>query len=144
MAEVNLKGHEVTIETGNDCVVITKCLAELQGGRSVTVPTSVKDSTIKAGHVVVKDDDSGDYELLELNSDGDEYELDSETTGTGQDAVTTYSFPAGKSAVGVVKASVLAEKPLVAIMTQGQVCEAALPIAVTAEIKAALPHIEFV
>ncbi len=144
MAEVNLKGQSVTIDSGNDCIVITECLAELQGGRSVTVPASVTGNTIKAGHIVVKDDESGDYELLALNSDGDAYDQDSETTGSGNDAVTTYSLPAGKTAVGVVKASANKEKPLVAIMTQGQVCEAALPIAVTEIIKAALPRIEFV
>ncbi len=144
MAEVNLKGQSVTIDCGNDSIVITKCLAELQGGRSVTVPVSVTGTAIKAGHIVVQDDESGDLELLALNSDGDQYDQDSETTGSGDEAVTTYSFPAGKTAVGVVKNSVLKDKPLVAVMTQGQVCAAALPYEATDIIKAAMPRIEFV
>ncbi len=143
MAEINLKGQTTQVSNSNDSIVIMKCLAEIQGGRGVKVGNSYPHNVINAGHVVVQDNTTKEYELLALNSAGTGYQMDTETTGTGQDEVTVDIFPEGKTAVGVVKATVLAEKPLVAILTQGQVNATASPFPVLDLVKAALPLVQF-
>jgi hypothetical protein len=126
MAYANLTNEARQIDDGLDSIVIIKDLADIPGGRTLDVSGMASGTTvIKAGHIIMKDDTSGEYEPLGLS-------------GTGYKSTTT-----GKTYVGVLKKSILLSRPLAAILTMGQVNATASPYAVTSTIKAALPNIQF-
>jgi len=127
MATANLNNENYVIDDGLDSIVVTKDLADLPGGRTLNVSgVDAAETVIKAGHIIVKDDASGDYEPLAV------------TNGAYTNTTT------GKTFVGVLKKTILKARPFAAILTMGQVNASASPYAVTSVIKTALPHIKFV
>jgi hypothetical protein len=113
-------------DAGVDSVTIVNYAEGIPGGRSLDV-TGFKPTVIKAGHVVIKDKDTGDFKPMPVNAAGDAYN----------------ALPAGHSVEGVVVASVTTDKAMVGIMVRGSVNQVTSPYPVTDAIKAALPLIRF-
>ncbi len=125
MATSSLNRDAVQINDGNDSIVIIKDIADIPGGRVLDVSAVDADTAvIRAGHVLYKTK-AGDIAPLPVS---------------GEAYVT---LPDGGTYVGVLKVSVLVSDPRAAILTMGQVNAAASPYPVTADIKTALPHIQF-
>jgi hypothetical protein len=124
MAVVGLNNEGITVDTGNDSIVIVKYIEGIPGGRSLDV-TGFEPKVIQAGHIVIKDEE-GNHKPM--------------PTGEGN---TYVALPGGHTYVGVVVASVLTSKAMVGIMVRGSVNEVASPYQVTNEIKTALPLIRF-
>ena len=124
----NLTYDTLTGDNGNDSIVIIKNLLSLPGGATLDT-TNVLDGVevIRAGHVIMQDDTTGDYEPLEIDETTETYVTD--TTGL------TY--------VGVLVASVTVSMPMASIMINGAVNEVASPYELTTAIKAGLPLIQF-
>lgn len=120
----NLANEPYVVSDGNDSIVIIKDLADVAGGR--TLNCAGFSGVIKAGHIIVKDNASGDYEPLAV----------------AEGAYTTNTE--GKTFVGVLKATISVERPFAAITTIGQVNAVASPYEVTSAIKQGLPRIEFI
>lgn len=115
----------VNASNGNDGIVVEKCLATLPGGTTLDV-SGFSGDVIQAGHVIVKTTSTGICKPLGI-------------TDNAYDSIAN-----GEEAVGVLKASVLASKPLASVVTIGQVNAAASPYTVTSAIISALPHILFI
>lgn len=124
MSVVNLNKSADRIEDGNDAIVIINDLGDIPGGRSLDV-TEITAEVIRAGHILIVNDST--KEVKPLGVSGDAY----------------VTKPSGWSYCGVLKHSVLKTDARAAILTIGQVNAAASPYPVTAEIKAGLPHIQF-
>lgn len=125
MAEANLNREELLINDGLSSIVVVNALGDIPGGR--TLDTTLLDDdvkVIKAGHIIVADENKKPYAL-----------------GVSKGAYT--ELPEGWSYLGVLKASVLKKDARAAIVTIGQINAAASPYPVTAGIKAGLPRIEF-
>lgn len=128
MAETVLN-HNTDIngfDAGVDSVTIVNYVEGIPGGRSLNV-TGFKPTTIKAGHVVIKETATGEFKPMPVNAAQDSYE----------------ALPAGHTVEGVVVASVTTELAMVGIMVRGSVNEVTSPYTVTAAIKTALPLIRF-
>ena len=123
MAQANLNNDSQTVDTGNDSIVIIKCLEDVPRGRTLDT-TGFDPTVIKGGHIVIQDAE-GEYKPLPVS--GKAYA----------------ALPANHTYFGVVKASVLTAKPMVSIMVRGSANQVAGPYPVTAAIKAALPLIRF-
>jgi hypothetical protein len=127
MATGNLNNEKTLVDDGLDSIVIVKDLADLLGGCTLNVEDVDDDTTvIKSGHIIVKDDESGDYEPL----------------GVSDDAYVTDTD--GKTFVGVLKKTVMVSKPFAAVLAMGQVNKEAVPYEITSAIISALPHIQFI
>lgn len=124
MAVVNLDNAKVTIDTGNDSVVIVEYLEGVPGGRTLDV-TGFKNPVIQAGHIVIVETSTKERKPMPVA--GEAYA----------------ALPTGHTFEGVVVASVLTEKPMVGIMVRGSVNEVASPYPVTDAMKTALPLIRF-
>ncbi len=122
MATSNLNRDYHEIQSGNDSIVIIKALGDIPGGRTLNVE-GFTPSVIKAGHVIIAKGE--DYKPMPVS--GAAY-------GT---------LPSGYTAVGVSKTTILTKDPRAAIVTIGQVNEAASPYPVTSAIKTALKNIQF-
>ena len=123
-AELNKEKFEVN--DGLDSIVIVNDLGDIPGGRAIDTSRLAEDVTvIKSGHILVKEDASGNVAALGV-SDGN-YE----------------TLPEGYSYLGVLKATVLKKDPRGAILTIGQVNAAASPYPVTETIRKGLPMIQF-
>lgn len=121
---VDLVNEKNTVVFGNDSIVVQKFLAGIKGGRALDV-TGFSPEVINAGHVIITDG-NGVYKPMPVSE-------------------SAYaSLPDGYSYAGVLVNSILTSKPAAAIMTIGQVNEAALPYEVPADFKTACPHIEFI
>ena len=118
MAVLNLNGAIQSADSTNDSIVIIKSWADIAGG-VVLDTTGWSDDTIYAGHGVIVETATGVYKPLPV-------------TGV---------ITASHTAVGVVKASVLASKPAVGVVVGGQVNEEAMEYPVSAAFKAATPNI---
>jgi len=127
MATANLSNEAYELSDGLDSIVIIKDLGDIPGGRTLDVTNVAADvNVIKAGHIIMQDDTSKEYEPL---------------------AVSTGAYVAdttGKTYVGVLKHTVLKTKAFAPILTMGQVNAAASPYEVTAAIKTALTNIQFI
>ncbi len=127
MQPANLNKENIAVNDGVDTIVITKDVADIPGGRTLDVSGVASDvTTIRAGHVIIKDDAKNTYKPL--NVTGGAYA----------------ELPSGHSYVGILKASILKKDPRAAILTMGQVNAAACPFAITVAIKTALPQINFI
>ncbi len=121
---VDLVNEKNTVVFGNDSIVIQKFLAGIKGGRALDV-TGFSPEVINAGHIIITDG-NGVYKPMPVSE-------------------SAYaSLPDGYSYAGILVNSILTSKPAAAIMTIGQVNEAALPYGVPADFKTACPHIEFI
>ena len=114
---------------GNDSIIIQKFIAGIKGGRGLDMAGFPLD-VISAGHVVITDG-NGTYMPMPLKAKADgSYEYD--------------ALPENHSFAGVVYRSVLKTRPMVSIMTEGQVNSVAMPYEVPAGFKSACPLIEFI
>lgn len=125
MTQTNLNNEEIKVGTGLDSVVITNFIEGIPGGRSLNV-SGFTPEVIKAGHVVIKDNND-DYKPMPITSDGTAYA----------------TLPANHTIVGVVSSSRLTSKAMCPIMVRGTVNTEASPYPVTPAIKTALPLIRF-
>ena len=130
MAQSTLGRKSTEIIDSYDGIVIVNALGDLPGGRTLDVSGLDEGTTvIKAGHVIVKNDSTGEFLPLKVTSGA------------------YVTLPESHSYVGVLKYSVSVNDPRAAIITMGQVNGAAAATAVgapvTSEIKAALPNIQF-
>lgn len=124
-ATANLNRENLTIDDGNDSIVIVKGLGYIPGGRTLDVSGLSSDvKVIRAGHVIFKDTD-GEYKPLGV------------TTGA-YNALTS-----GQSYAGVLAHSVTVSDPRAPILTIGQINASASPYPITDTIKNGLPRIEF-
>lgn len=125
---VDLVNNRKEVVFGKDSIIIQKWIAGIKGGRNLVLGSFPLD-VIPAGLVVITDG-AGNYKPMPLKASGNTYVYD--------------VLPEGHSYVGVVYRSVLKERPMVSVMTIGQVNEAALDYAVPAAFKTACPLIQFV
>lgn len=126
MPTANLNRENIEVNDGLDCIVVVQALSQIPGGRTLDVSGLSEDTTtIKSGHVLVKDNKTNAVSPLGI-TDG-----------------KYVALPTGKSYYGILKASVLKRNPQAAIITAGQINVAASPAPVTDAIKAGLPRIEF-
>lgn len=124
MSVVNLNKEKNAYDDGNDSIVIIKDLGDIPGGRALDV-SEVTDEVIRAGHILIVNDTTKEVKPLPVTNNA------------------YAAKPSGYSYHGVLKHSVLKTDARAAILTIGQVNAAASPYPVTAEIKAALPNIQF-
>lgn len=153
------KINQEKVLTGNDNIVIRKYIDGIEGGRDLDM-TAYKATTgstiLGAGHVIIKTTSNGvtTYKPMPVVQK-------TETTGSGNDAVTTNvtdadgnpvyeydSLPANHSYAGILVASIDAATNGAAIMTRGKVNKSddVMPYSITSiltALKAALPLIEF-
>lgn len=123
-SELNREKFEVN--DGLDSIVIVNDLGDIPGGRTIDTSRLAEDVTvIKSGHVLIKEDATGNVAALGV-SEGN-YE----------------TLPEGHSYLGVLKSTVLKKDPRGAILTIGQVNAAASPYPVTETIRQGLPMIQF-
>lgn len=122
MPESNLTKDVTQITGGNDDIVIVNALGDIPGGRTLDVTGFT--GVIKAGHIIIKSN-TGVHKPMPVS-------------GTSYD-----SLPANHSYVGVLKATIPVSDPRAAIVTMGQINQAACPYEVTSDMKTALKHIEF-
>lgn len=127
MATANLTNDTYELSDGLDSIIVIKDLGDIPGGRTLNVDSVASDvDVIKAGHIIMRDDTSGDYEPLAVSA--------------GAYTTTT----TGKTYIGVLKQTVLKTKAFAPILTMGQVNKDASPYEVTSTIKTALPNIQFI
>lgn len=127
MAVVNLVNDPITLDTGNDSIVIVDNFQSVRGGRSLDV-TGFAPTTIKAGHVIIQETATKEYKPMPV-------------TGNAYAAL-----PAGHTYAGILVASILTAKPFAGIMVRGTVNPAAAPYPMTSilsVVKTALPLIDF-
>lgn len=125
MSVTNLNRTPEHFEDGNDSIVIVRDLGDIPGGRSLDV-TEVTEDVVYAGHILISNDTTKEVKPL----------------GVSDNAYS--AKPSGWSYIGVLKHSVLKTDARAAILTIGQVNAAACPYPITADIKAGLPHIQFI
>ena len=121
-----IEQNKESIVFGNDSIAVRKCLADIQGGRTLDVGGYTED-VIKVLHVIIKKSD-GSYAPMPVS--GKAYA----------------SLPEGAVYVGLLKDTILTKKPAAAILTYGTVNETLVPYpmsGIMAAFKAACPHITF-
>lgn len=126
MATVNLEGEGIRVDTSLDCVTIRQYLSGKAGGAALDV-TGFVPRVIQAGHVIIRDTETGTYKPMPINEAGNAYA----------------ALPKDHEYCGVVVSSRPTSQPSVAIMYRGEVNENTSPYPVTAAIKTALSKIEF-
>lgn len=124
LTTASLNRDNYLIDDGNDYKVIVRDLADVPGGRTLDM-TGWTDDVVRAGHIIKYNSATEVYSPLAVSS-GDYVSLDT-----------------NEEYIGVLKATVLKDKPFAAIMTMGEVNAAASPYPVTSTIKAGLPAIKF-
>ena len=123
----NLAKETVVVNSGMDAVVIRHYIAGIQGGRTLDTE-GFTGEVIKAGHVIIKENETGNYKPMPVT--GDAYA----------------SLPEGHEYAGVLVCSVLASEPFAGIMYAGEVNDIASPYkvdAIKAAMKSALPQLVF-
>lgn len=124
MPQANLNTSATTFSDGKAAIVVVQLLADIPGGRTLNVE-GYSEKTVKVGHVIKK---MANGDLAPVNVSGDAY----------------VALAEGESYVGIGMNDITVNDARESILTMGQVREAALPYPVTAEIKAALPNIQFI
>ena len=125
-----VKGITDQVFTGDDNIVIIDNFQSIRGGRTLDV-TDFAPKVLNAGHVVIKNDIDGKYKPMPVN--GEAYE----------------ALPADHSIVGILIATIPADKPFAGIMVRGTVNIKAAPYGledndtVLAAVKEALPLVVF-
>ncbi|MBQ3679812.1 MAG: hypothetical protein IJP79_07270 [Paludibacteraceae bacterium] len=127
MPQANLIREQIEVEDGLESIVIVNALGDIPGGRTLDVTDVAAGTTvIKAGHIIIASN-KGVMKPMPLNGGGTAYG----------------SLPANHTYVGVLKATVTVKDPRAAIVTMGQVNQAACPFTVTDAMKTALKNIQF-
>lgn len=134
---VDLVNSRQQVVFGKDSIIIQKWITGIKGGRNLDV-SEFPLKVISAGHVVITDG-NGLYKPMPLTSEPSRLGDDSESV-----TYTYGSLPEGFHYAGVVYRSVLVERPMVSIMTQGQVNSVAMPYEVPEDFKDDCPLIEFI
>ncbi len=126
MATSTLNNKVVEANDDKASIIIVNAVGDIPGGRTLDV-SGVADGTtiIPAGTVLVINDETKEVAPLGV-SDG------------AYDAL-----PDGCSYLGILKSSVSVTDARAAILTMGQVNQAACPYEITDDIKAGLPNIQF-
>ena len=127
MPQANLLREQNEVNDGLDSIVIVNCLGDIPGGRTLDVsglPDTMK--VIKSGHIIIVSN-KGVAKPMPLNGGGTAYG----------------SLPANHSYLGVLKSSITVKDPRAAILTMGQVNQAACPYTVTSDMKTALKNIQW-
>lgn len=127
MAVANLKRATTEVIDGTDNIVIVDNFQTIRGGRTLNVD-GFNGDVIKAGHIIIKEDSSGEYKPMPVS--GDAYG----------------SLPSGHSYAGVLVASIQKNKPFAGIMVRGTVNLNAVPFTMTSiltAVKTALPLVDF-
>ena len=127
MATVSLNRDNYLIDNGNDGKVVITDLAGIPGGRALDM-TGWTPDTLRAGHIIKHNTVTGVYAPLGV---------------TGSNSDTYASLDANEEYAGVLKVSILKDKPMAAILTMGEVNAACCPYAITDTIAAGLPQIKF-
>lgn len=128
MASYNLVNDKEQIVFGKDSITIQKYISGLKGGRVLDIPEGFTPKNILAGHIVITD---GNGKYMPMPVTGNAYA----------------SLPSGYTYCGVVYRSVSTNKPVVSIMTNGEVNSEALPYqlgSIATAFKTACPHIVFI
>lgn len=126
MATSDLGLRVIQLNESYDDIVIVKALADLPGGRTLDVSNLPETATvIKAGNIIIEKPGSAP-QALPVGDDG-----------------TYAALPAGFKPVGVLRATILKRDPRAAIITMGQINDAAAPARVTDALAQALPGIQF-
>lgn len=128
-AIAELSRQEREILSGMDSIVIRNYIAGIIGGCTLDM-SSFKQGVIKAGHIVIRDTNSGTYKPMPVNSNGKAYE----------------SLPGSHEYVGVVVCSKPADEPFVGVMYAGEVNDVASPYPIDGikdELKNQLPMLVF-
>ena len=128
-AIAELSRQEREILSGMDSIVIRNYIAGIIGGCTLDM-SSFKQGVIKAGHIVIRDTNSGTYKPMPVNSNGKVYE----------------SLPGSHEYVGVVVCSKPADEPFVGVMYAGEVNDVASPYPIDGikdELKNQLPMLVF-
>lgn len=121
----SLNNQKHGFDTGNDTIVVPRVFETVIGGRTLDT-TDYTLEVIPAGHVVIKEDATGNHKPMPVNG------------------VAYASMPANHTVVGVVISTVDTKKPFVGICVRGTVNEAASLYPPTSAIKSALPLIRFI
>lgn len=118
-----------SVDTSADSIVIANLIEDIPGGRTLDV-TGVAEEVLKAGRVIIEDDNTGDLKPLAIS--GGNYA----------------ALPANHSYKGILVGTILTNKAMASVMVRGTVNEEAaknaaeLP-AYPAGAKTALPLIRF-
>lgn len=121
----SLNNQKHGFDTGNDTIVVPRVFETVIGGRTLDT-TGFTPEVIPAGHVVIKEDATGNHKPMPVNG------------------AVYASLPANHSVVGVVISTVQTAKPFVGICVRGSVNEVASSYPPTTAIKTALPLIRFI
>lgn len=124
LTTASLNRDNYLIDDGNDYKVIVRDLADVPGGRTLDM-TGWTEDVVRAGHIIKHNTSTDAYSPLGIS-------------GTDYAALS-----ANEEYIGVLKVTILKDRPFAAIMTMGEVNAAASPYPVSATIKAALPAIKF-
>ena len=127
MADLSIQEREIL--SGMDSIVIRNYIAGIIGGCTLDM-SSFKQGVIKAGHIVIRDTNSGTYKPMPVNSNGKAYE----------------SLPVSHEYVGVVVCSKPADEPFVGVMYAGEVNDVVSPYPIDGikdELKNQLPMLVF-
>jgi hypothetical protein len=144
MAVADLKNESQEVITGNDNIVIVDNFQSIRGGRTLDT-TGFTPEVINAGHVIIKEDATGEYKPLGVIPQGTDVSQDQDGSDiTTEDAYA--ALPAGHSYAGILIASILTKRPFAGILVRGTVNPAAAPYPMTdilTAVKTALPLIDF-
>lgn len=124
IADLNNKGQ--AIDTSKDCVVIVDNFQSVRGGRTLDTEGFPND-VIQAGHVIIKETETGNYKPLGLNSQGNAYA----------------ALPSGHTYEHILINSILKDKPFAGLLVRGTVNHKAAPFEIPQEAKEAMPLIDF-
>lgn len=127
--EAVLNRQGISLADGKDGIVMVRVLGDIPGGRAIDT-SGVNDNVVCAGHVVVKQAD-GTFAALAV-------------TGNAYKGGSYNAVPEGCTVCGLVRATIRKDDARAAIVTMGQVKEAALPFALTEQIKGYLQNIDWV
>lgn len=129
MAVADLNNTKQDILSGNDNIVIVNVLDTIRGGRTLDV-TGFKAEVINAGHIIIREESTGDYKPMPLDG-----------------ANTAYgTLPSGHKYAGVLVSTIMTKRPFAGIMVRGTVNHNAAPYkmnTIMEAVKKALPLIDF-
>lgn len=108
MSTANLNSEGISVDTGNDSIVIVLNAETIPGGRTLDV-TGFTPDVIKAGHIIIEDTATKELKPLPVNAGGTAYA----------------ALPANHTYKGVLVASILKTKPFASILVRGTVNEEA-------------------
>lgn len=123
---INLNDEGRKLDSSLDTITIVKCLELIPGGKVLDV-TGYKPETIKAGHIIIFNNQEGTYKPMPVAENGKEYA----------------DLPENCKPVGVLYRSVLTANPLVSVMVRGTVNQVTMPYSMKERFDEYLPLIRF-